>query len=185
MKNLTFITSNKNKAEQLSRYLSMPLNHQAVEIEELQSLDPRKVIEHKAKEAYKTTCSPVVVDDVSLVINAFGKLPGPFIKYFLSEIGIEGICRLLDNHKDRSAKASVLLGFYDGKDFEFFEELLDGTIAKSPRGKHGFGWNFIFIPKGLSKTYAELEGEEQDKVSIRLKAVKKLEKYLLKKYGSQ
>ncbi len=184
METITFITSNKSKAEQLSRYLKLPLKHQSVEIEELQSLDPKKVVEHKARQAYKAIGTPVVVDDVSLVIHTLGRLPGPFIKFFLMEMGTEGICKLLDKYKDRSATASVMLGFYDGKEFKSFEASLDGSIAKSPKGQNGFGWNFIFIPKGLKKTYAELQGKAHDKVSIRLKAVKKLERFLLKKYAN-
>jgi inosine/xanthosine triphosphate pyrophosphatase family protein len=60
------------------------------------------------------------VEDVSLEFSALGKLPGTFIRFFVEELSMEQICRLLDG-KDRSAIARCMFGYYDGKLLEFFE----------------------------------------------------------------
>lgn len=186
---LTFVTGNAAKAEQLGRYLNFPVKHKKIELDEIQSLDLKKIVEHKAKEAYKKISaqggrassgnSPVLVEDVSLSFSALKKLPGPLIKWFFAELGNDGLCNIL-NGKNRNATAEVCFGFYDGKKLKIFEGKMEGTIASKPRGKTDFGWDPIFIPKGGKKTNAEMNAEEQKKFSMRKIALKKLGKFLKK-----
>ena len=178
MNNIVFITGNQNKADYLAKYLGMPINHQKVDLDELQSLDLRAVIEHKVREAYKIVGAPVLVEDISLTFTAMGRLPGTFIKWFLEELGNEGLCRLADGLEHRGAVASIMYGLYDGETLEVFTGSHEGVIADYPRGSEGFGWNPIFIPKGATKTYAEMVDEELMPYSHRAQAVKKLLKYL-------
>ena len=178
IKKITFITGNAAKAAQLGRHLDFSVNHQKIELTEIQSLDVREVVEHKVKEAFYQTKSPVLVEDTSLIFNALSKLPGPLIKWFLQELGNEGLCRLLDGFSDRSAVAEVCFGLYDGKEIKYFYSLMKGEIAKKPIGEAGFGWDPIFIPDGYIKTWAEMSDEEQKNSSLRRKAAKQLEEYL-------
>lgn len=175
---LTFITGNAAKAEQLARHLEYPVEHKKLDIPEIQSLDLKEIAEHKAKEAYKQIQSPVLIEDTSLVFHALGKLPGPLIKWFLKELDNGGLCRLLDGYQDRSAQAKVCFCFYDGDTLEVFEGQIDGTIASSPKGERDFGWDPIFIPVGNTKTWGEMNDEEQKETSMRRVALKKLEGYL-------
>lgn len=78
IKNLTFVTGNIAKYQQLRRHLKYLLLHQKLDLGEIQSLDLEEIIEHKAKEAYKQIKQPVLVEDTSLVFQALGKLPGGF-----------------------------------------------------------------------------------------------------------
>ena len=80
--NVTFITGNRIKAEHLARHLDYPINHQSIDLDEIQSLDPNEIVTHKVRQAYSLIKRPVLVEDVSLIFNALGKLPGPFIKWF-------------------------------------------------------------------------------------------------------
>jgi non-canonical purine NTP pyrophosphatase (RdgB/HAM1 family) len=178
MKEMVFITGNVAKAEQLGRHLHYPVRHLRLDLLELQSLDLEEIIEHKAREAFKQVNSPVLVEDVSLTFNVLGRLPGPLIKWFLTELGNKGLCRLLEGHKDRGATAKVVFGYYDGKNLSVFDAEMKGSIAKSPRGKRGFGWDPIFIPEGWNKTWAEMTTEEQAETSMRKIALKKLEDFL-------
>lgn len=175
---LTFITSNAVKAAQLGWHLNYPVEHQKLVLPEIQSLDLREVVAHKAREAYKQVGSPVLVEDFSLVLNALGKLPGPFIKWFWDEIGPAGVCRLPNDFDDHSAVATVAFGLYDGKDLHIFEGQAQGTIAQSPRGEALFGSDSIFIPVGHSKTWSEMSQKEGEETSIRRAALKKLEAHL-------
>jgi len=175
---LTFITSNPGKARLLSKYIDFPIIHRDLDVIEIQSLDLATIIEYKAKEAYKHVGSPVLVEDASLRFFALGKLPGPLIKWFLTELGTSGLCRLLDGDQDRSALAEVQFGFYDGQAFQAFPGVREGSIALKPRGSNGFGWDAIFIPKGHHKTWAEMTDEETQETSMRRIALKQLEAYL-------
>ena len=176
MKSITFITGNQDKADATKRYLHIPMTHKKLELTEIQSLNVKEVVEHKAREAYKILGQPVLVEDTSLTFHALGKLPGPFIKWFLQELGNEGLCNLVK--EDRSATATVLFGLFDGTELHFFEGSSDGIIAQSPRGDNGFGWDSIFIPNGKTKTHAEMTSNELDAISIRRIALEKMKKEL-------
>jgi non-canonical purine NTP pyrophosphatase (RdgB/HAM1 family) len=176
--NLTFITGNAAKAEQLGRHLDHPVAHQKLDLPEIQSLDLHEIIEHKTKEAYKQTGGVVLVEDTSLTFKALGRLPGPLIKWFLTELDNVGLCKLLGGYEDRSATAAVCFGLYDGKELKMFEGEAPGSIAPVPKGERGFGWDPVFIPEGHEKTWGEMDPEEQKETSMRRIALKKLEAYL-------
>ena len=184
MTDFVFVTGNQKKADYLARWLDHPVEHQKVDLDELQSLDLREVITHKAQEAYRQLGRTVLVEDVSLVINAFGGLPGTFIKYFLEEMGPKGIVKMLHSFDDRSVSAKIAYGLYDGNELHIFEGQTDGMIAPEPRvsehdGWHGtLSWNSIFVPNGSDKTYAEMTDEELQPVSHRAKAIAELQEYL-------
>lgn len=175
---ITYITSNPNKAKQLSWHLGFPVIHQSLDLPEIQSLSIDEVVQQKAKTAYELIGKPVLIEDYSLVCNALGKLPGPLVKWFILEIGTSGICKLLDGYTDRSAVATSASCLYDGATFHIFKGKTAGTIASQPRGKEVFGTDTIFIPQGQEKTWSEMTKDEQLATSIRRKALKQLEKYL-------
>lgn len=160
-----FITGNQDKVDYLNRSLGVKLEHQKVDLDEIQSPDPRVVIEHKAKQAFELLQRPVLVEDTSLSFNALHGLPGTFVKFFVeSPDGLENMCRMLDGFTDRSAYASAVYGVYDGTTLSLFSGRLNGTIADHPRGEGGYGWDKIFTPEGFgSQTRAELSSEDDMK----------------------
>jgi non-canonical purine NTP pyrophosphatase (RdgB/HAM1 family) len=178
MNDIVFITGNQHKADYLAKWLGMPINHQKVDLTEIQSLDAHEVVEHKVREAYKITGSPVLVEDISLTFHALGRLPGTLIKWFLEELGNEGLCKLLNSYDNRSATASITYGLFDGETVRMFEAEILGNIPLKPRGNLGFGWNAVFVPDGTDKTYAEMTDEELEPFSHRAKAVAKLKEFL-------
>ena len=179
MKNvITFVSGNLSKVKLTEHYFPYPLQHRKIDLTEIQSFDLREIAENKARQAYRTIGSPVLVEDTSLVFRALGNLPGPFIKWFLQELGRDGLIQLLAHHRDRSAVASVCFGYFTGRgDVSFFEGSMAGSISMSPRGS-GFGWTPIFIPKGYKRTWGELTLSEQDKTSMRRIALGKLTAFL-------
>jgi XTP/dITP diphosphohydrolase len=48
---------------------------------------------------------------------------------------------------------------------------LEGTITDHARGSHGFGYDPVFIPKGSSRTFAEMSEAEKNMISHRAKAL--------------
>lgn len=178
---ITFITSNPSKVEQVSKYLGIPINHAKIDLVEIQSLDLNEVIEHKLREAYSKVRAPIMVDDAAVTITALGKLPGPFIKFFLSELGAEGICKLMQSFDNKHMKGEVGIGVYDGENMEIFIGSIDGTIIDAPKGTGGFGWDCIVVPSGYSQTRAEMNETDYDATSPRKFALEKLEKYLKSK----
>lgn len=178
MADVTFITGNANKAKYFSHIIGHQVAHKSVEIHEIQSLDLREVVTHKAKAAFAELQSPVLVEDTSLVINSLGRMPGTFIKWFLDELGLEKVCRLADISDDRSAHASAAFAYYDGVRLEIFVGGMDGMIPEHPRGDEGFGWNPIFIPETSDKTMGEMTEAEFEVVYAKIKAFDAVKEFL-------
>jgi non-canonical purine NTP pyrophosphatase (RdgB/HAM1 family) len=161
-KRTVFITGNQHKADYLARQLGIAIDHQKVDLDELQLLDPHEIVEHKLTQAFDIVNAPVLVEDVSLTYTALGKLPGPYIKWFVEYAGAEACCRMLDGFDDRSASIQCTFGFYDGTSMQFFDSIMPGTIATSPAGSNGFGFDTFFINEGKTITRAEMSQEENE-----------------------
>jgi len=122
----------------------------------------------------------VVVEDAGLFINSLSGFPGVYSNYVFKTIGIKGILKLLEGVKDRSAYFKSVLAFADMSKgvVKIFTGVTEGFIAYEPKGTLGFGFDPIFIPKGYSKTFAEMSIEEKNMVSHRAKAFRKLIEWL-------
>ena|SRR3989344_5241738 len=179
MMNITFITGNQNKADYLAKYLGFPVKHVKLDLDEIQSLDLKEVVEHKVKQAYGIVKEPVIVEDVSLEFAAFGRLPGTFIRFFVDEVPFEIICNMV-NGQIRKAVAKCVFGYYDGKTLQLFEGQLKGEIAEKPSGENGYGWDKIFIPEGYSVTRASLNEDDDRKTYMLIKPFAQLKEFLVK-----
>ena len=175
-----FITGNAHKSRELCLHLGIELAHAHADTVEIQSLDLMEVVAHKAKTAFVNLGgdTPVLVEDVGLTFAALGRLPGPFCKYFLQELGNDGLCRLLNDYPTRAARATVFFAYYDGHDLTTFTGSCEGEIVDAPRGDAGFGWDPIFIPTGESQTWAEMSAAEQKRTSFRALALAQLQTFL-------
>lgn len=178
MQSITFITGNQKKADYLARYLGFPIEHTKIDLDEIQSLDLREIVEHKVKQAYAKIQKPVIVEDVSLEFNALGRLPGTFIRFFIEEMSMEQICSLLDG-KERTAIARCVFGYYDGTHLEFFEWGIPGSIAEKPSGDGGYGFDQIFIPTGYTITRAEFSEIDDQKTYLQMKPFEKVRDFLM------
>ncbi|HEY5805788.1 MAG TPA: non-canonical purine NTP pyrophosphatase [Candidatus Saccharimonadales bacterium] len=176
---LVFITGNQHKADALATWLGRPIKHHKLDLDELQSLDLRTVVAHKARQAYGIVGQPVLVEDVALTFTGMGRLPGTFVKWFLEEIGNEGLCRLADGLPHRKAVASVCYAMCDGgEEVYFFDGHVQGLVPAAPRGDKGWGWDPSFQPDGSDKTYGEMTETEVRPFNARARAVEKLKRYL-------
>lgn len=177
MDDLVFITGNQDKADYASKYFGRPIEHLKVDVDEIQSLDLHEIVQHKVRQAYAVVKRPVMVEDVSLEFTALGGLPGPFIKFFLSALGLEGTAALLEG-KDRSAAARCVIGYYDGTDEQYFEGNAPGRIVDKPRLGRGFGFDPLFINEGFDVPRSEMSEEDHDRTYSEIKPFGKLKEYL-------
>ncbi len=178
MKNVTFITGNKHKAEYLSKYLGYPVDHVKFDLDEIQSSDLREIVKHKVREAYAKIKKPVIVEDVALEFEALGGLPGPFIKFFVQKVPLDVICSMIKKGMTRKATARCVFGYFDGQTIKLFESHLNGEIALEPSGSNGFSWDRIFIPQGYNVTRASLNKEDDKKTYLQIKPLAKLKEFL-------
>ncbi|HSX28418.1 MAG TPA: non-canonical purine NTP pyrophosphatase [Candidatus Saccharimonadales bacterium] len=175
---LTFITGNAGKAAYVAKALGQLIDHHKLDLDELQSMDLRTIVAHKVQQAYDHLQAPVLVEDVALECHALGRLPGPFIKWFIEEAGNQKICDMLGAFEDRSATARICYGLHDGTTVQFFEASMEGHIAAAPRGGQGFGWDQIFVSQGMDRTRAELTEAENHATSMRYEPLQKIAAWL-------
>lgn len=64
MTTIVFITGNQGKADYLANFLDFPVEHIKLDLDELQSMDLRVIVEHKIRQAYAIVKKPVIVEDV-------------------------------------------------------------------------------------------------------------------------
>ncbi len=168
---LVFVTSNDGKLREAEAVLGRSLDHRGLDLPELQTLDLEEVVRDKARAAWKQLKRPVLVEDTSLELAGLGGFPGPLIRWLLASVGPEGICRIAGCFDDRRATARCLICATDGSVDVFGEGVVEGTIAPSPRGAGGFGWDSAFIPAdGGGRSYGEMSEEEKNLISHRYKA---------------
>ncbi len=178
MQSIGFVTGNDHKANALSRILGLPIERISFDTPEIQSLNIEEVAQAKAQAAFATHRRPLLVEDTSLEIQGLGKLPGTYIKWFLQEVGQEGICHLVDSLPSRVAVARCAFVYVDRENLQIFSSAMSGTIADRPRGSSGFGWDTIFIPEGFSQTRAEMEPSLADRIYNKIKPIEKVRTFL-------
>lgn len=178
IKEITLITSNENKVQEFERLLGFKIKHQKIDLPEPQATDVRKVAEEKATKAYELLGRACLVDDTGLTIHAWGELPGALIRWFLDNVGSQGIIKMLGEDAPRDATVTTALGYCDENGSRVFTGEVHGKIAQFPIGDNGFGYDPIFIPDGQSKTFAQLSDIEKDNCSMRQLAVRSMKENL-------
>jgi len=179
-KTIYFATGNKDKLREAKLILNkVDVIGKKLNLLELQG-EPEEVAEQKARMAFEIIKKPVIAEDTALCFTALKGLPGVYIRHFLDRIGQEGLVKMLEPYKDKSAEAVCCIGYCDGKITKVFKGVVKGKIVE-PRAKANFlfGWDPIFEPNGYNKTFSELGGEKH-KISHRKKALEELKKFLNK-----
>lgn len=140
-----------------------------------------EIAKFKCKEAAKVVEGPVITEDTALCLEALGGLPGPYIKWFVKDVGLEGIVRMLEGFpsEKRGAEAICTFAYASGPKDEpiLFQGRISGQIVP-PRGPRQFGWDPIFQPVHSSgQTFAEMSASVKNGISHRTRALQKLREH--------
>ena len=103
---LTLVTTNPAKYAPFARDLErlrIVLERPPQPIVELQSLSFSEALGEKARAAAAMFGRPVLVDDAGLVLEAYGRFPGPLTSTVLGSLGVSGLRRLLEGVSNRAA----------------------------------------------------------------------------------
>jgi XTP/dITP diphosphohydrolase len=180
---LYFATSNKHKfdeARDVLKNYGIELRMINRKVEEIQSENLKKIALHALKKALVCDKLPMIVEDAGLFINALNGFPGPYSSYVHKTLGIDGIIKLMRKKDDRDAEFRSVVAFGSSSVVKTYQGVVKGKIARKPRGKSGFGFDPIFIPKGSEKTFAEMSLEDKNRYSHRAIALRKFARWFLK-----
>ncbi len=182
-------TRNAHKVDEVRRILAahgldieiVPLPEDAPEVAETESTFAGNAL-LKARAVAEATGLPAIADDSGLCVDALNGMPG-----VLS-------ARWSGRHGDDRANLDLVLGqvadvpdgrrgaqfvcaaawVVPGEREQVVEGVLEGTLAREPRGQNGFGYDPIFVPLRYALTTAELRPDEKDAISHRGQAFRAL-----------
>ena len=164
------VTGNANKRREAERIVGRPLETVAMDLPEIQSSVLIEVLRFKAEAAWQRLERPVVVEETGLELACMNGFPGPLVKWMLEAVGDEGIAKVAIRAGDPGVVARCALMLWDGHTEVIAEGSTAGRLVLPPRGDLGFGWDPVFEPDGLERTYAELGNEIKDRIGHRGRA---------------
>ena len=192
MKNLLFVSTNKNKLAELneifhgSEFNVLGLNDLGIK--------PLDIDENGATFsenatlkvlAYKDLTSlPIIADDSGLIVDYLGNdFPGIQSHRYALTFSSQQECNKYVAKKALNSPCHFICSIsllYNDKIYNF-QGKVDGRITQE-KGANGFGYDPIFFVEAKNKTFAELTKEEKDEISHRGQAARSLLKFLEKNY---
>jgi XTP/dITP diphosphohydrolase len=144
----------------------------------------------KSKHFSKKTKLICLADDSGLEIDILDKSPGIYSARWGGKKGdfkkaIKRVYKELSkkdkNWKYKKVKARFVCAlsiYYLDKKIASVLGKVEGYISVKPKGKNGFGYDPIFIPKNKRKTFGEMSSTQKYKIDHRFVAFKKIKKFL-------
>jgi XTP/dITP diphosphohydrolase len=144
----------------------------------------------KARAAAQFSQIVSLADDSGLCVDALGGRPGVYTAdwaerqwfegpsgrdWYMAMGKVEGLLCELGEDVDRSAHfACVLAIAWPDGESAVYEGRVKGTLTWPPRGQLGFGYDPVFVAKGYTQTFAEIDPQEKHHISHRADAFAKL-----------
>ena len=144
----------------------------------------------KASYFSKKTNFICLSDDSGLEINLLKNKPGIYSSRWSGNkndftLAIRKVFKEMRNIKkdwknDNLARFVCCLTLFwpNGKSY-FAKGMVRGKISVAKRGKHGFGYDPIFIPDGYNQTFGEMKPKLKMSIDHRFKAFTKIEKFFI------
>jgi len=195
MRRLVVATKNDKKLYELKRYLRT-VRAEVVSLKEYDTAP--KIIENKRTFKENAAKKAVVVsrfvgglaiaDDSGICVKALGGAPGVTSARFAgsakdNKANNRKMLRLLSGTplNRRQARFVCAVAIADnGKVVKLIEEYCSGFIAFEEMGRHGFGYDPLFLIPKYGKTFGQLGLKVKDRMSHRSKALKKARAFLRK-----
>jgi len=185
-------TNNLHKVEEIKHFFaSLPLEvHSLIDIPNgPKTIEDESTLEgnalKKAREAFEATGMLSLADDTGLEVFYLAMKPGVYSARYAGEQATykdncDKLRRAMTGVAPRRRKAQfrTVIAIVGKGIQQTVEGIVEGIIIEEPRGDQGFGYDPLFMPKGFSKTYAEMSIEEKNKLSHRALALGKAVKVL-------
>jgi XTP/dITP diphosphohydrolase len=205
IRRLVLATRNEHKVLELRQILSALVDELGLEVVGAADVDGAPDVPEtevtflgnarlKAVALAEATGLPAVADDSGLAVDVLGGAPGVFsARWSGSTAGVdapravrdranldlllEQVDDVPDEHRGAAFVCAAVVAMPDGR-VEGVEGRVSGTLARSPRGSNGFGYDPVFVPEGDTRTLAEYTDVEKNAISHRGNAFRALEPVL-------
>ena len=197
-KRIIFATGNENKMKEIRMILAdlgleiLSMKEAGVfeEIEE-DGMSFEENAEIKARAISRVMTNDIVLaDDSGLEIDYLDKAPGIYSARFAGEdtsydiknrILLDRLEGVPDEKRDARFVCVIACAYPDGT-VDTATGIIEGKLAKEPKGENGFGYDPIFYLPERGMTTGEMEPEEKNAISHRGIAIRKMVE-ILKKRG--
>ncbi len=122
---------------------------------------------------------PAFADDSGLEVDALGGLPGVKSARFAglhksNADNMQKLLQMMEGVTSREARFRAVIALIINDGEYLFEGVINGHIIHEQRGKHGFGYDPVFVPEGHLKTFAEMPDSLKNTMSHRARALEKM-----------
>lgn len=139
----------------------------------------------KAQHAVAQSGLPAIADDSGLEVDALDGRPGLYSARFGNKQNdgervaymLEQLTHIPSTQRGAHFHCHIALALPDGR-AQHFVGRCSGTIASTPQGKEGFGYDPIFISDDLGISFAEASREQKGRVSHRARALQSFATWL-------
>ena len=141
----------------------------------------------KARSICTETGLPAIADDSGLCVDALDGAPGIFSARYAGVHGDDQannrkLLRDLENVPEGKRSAhftcAAALVLPDGRE-HVSEAIFEGSILFAPVGDHGFGYDPLFRPQGLTISSAQMSADEKDLISHRGKSLRAIAPHVI------
>ncbi|MEX0966237.1 MAG: RdgB/HAM1 family non-canonical purine NTP pyrophosphatase [Bacteroidia bacterium] len=189
MKKLLFATNNAHKLQEVRdafpagfELLSLAdVDFEGTIPEDYETLEENAL--QKAQYIHARFGMDCFADDTGLEVAALNGDPGVYSARYAGpaatfDDNVSLLLSRLEPHADRTARfRSVFALILEGRE-HLFEGMTAGNITTSRRGRKGFGYDPVFIPKGQQRTFSEMTMQEKNAISHRGRALQKMLDFL-------
>jgi XTP/dITP diphosphohydrolase len=187
--NLVFASNNKNKIREV--ITMMPPGFSVLSLKDLGCTtdipEPFPSLEENAlaKARFVRTHYgyPAFADDSGLEVDALDGLPGVKSARFAglhksNADNMQKLLQMMEGVNNREARFRAVIALIINDNEYLFEGVINGHIIHEQRGRHGFGYDPVFVPEGHLKTFAEMPDSLKNTMSHRARALEKMIHFL-------
>ncbi len=186
---LVFASNNKNKIQEIRHQL--PNDIELLSLEDIgcheEIPETADTIEGNAvlkadyvTQEYGYDC---FADDTGLEVDALNGAPGVYSARYAGEQknagdNMDKLLAALEGNAGREARFKTVIALNLNGKQHLFTGIVNGTITTEKAGNEGFGYDPVFKPEGLDRTFAQISMDEKAVLSHRGRAVAQLITFL-------
>lgn len=189
---IIFASHNQKKAEEIRSILPEGLTLLTLQDLNLNEEIPENEPTIEGNSAFKAQWVfahfglPCFADDTGLEVSALNGAPGVHSARYAGEQrsdqdNMDKLLQALDGHADRSAQFKTVITYCDGDQTLQFTGIVKGSIGMQKNGSEGFGYDPLFIPQEVGKTFAQMSLAEKNQYSHRARATAQFLEFLQEK----
>ena len=179
MVDVAFVTTNGGKfreAQAILRPYGVRLRWVKRALVEPQSDDLASVARWKAA-SVRGIRGYVLVEDSGLFVRSLHGFPGVYSAHILKIWGFPPLLELVRRRR-RDAVFRSAAALRHGRSIRVFVGEVEGQLARRASGRHGFGYDPIFVPRGFRTTFGALPESVKNSLSHRARSMAQVGTYL-------